>query len=55
MQALFVEGAEFLPKPCDLDQLATKVNELTAKRSQGQDHQVPRGDGSDGPTRRGLT
>ncbi|MGA2129634.1 MAG: response regulator [Xanthobacteraceae bacterium] len=31
MKALFVEGAGFLPKPYDMDQLATKVEEMTSK------------------------
>jgi len=31
MKALFVEGAEFLPKPYNIDQLTTKVGEITSK------------------------
>ena len=30
MKALFVEGAELLPKPYDMDQLATKVGDMTS-------------------------
>ena len=30
MKALFVEGSDFLAKPCDMEQLSTKVAEMVS-------------------------